>query len=152
MIKTSVTCFFLLIFLCVPSLIKPVESSMTRNFDSEAIKYAIEKDDEVAVSQPGPHDGGGETTGFTFFRNVPDLAFEFKKRILHPGSAIGYHLQKNDEIYYILSGRAELTMNSDKSVIGPGTAILTRSGTSHGLRQVGSEDLIIFIMYPKHEE
>ena len=74
----------------------------------------------------------------------------FKKRILHPGSAIGYHLQKNDEIYYILSGEGELNMDGEISVVGAGTAILTRPGTHHSLKQTGKEDLIIFIVYPKH--
>ena len=147
----SICLIFLYIFFCFPVSIIAVENPMTDKNGTEPAKYRIVKDNEVAVSQPGPHDGGGETTGFSYFENVSDLAFEFKKRILHPGSAIGYHLQKSDEIYYILSGRAELTMNGEKSIVESGTAILTRSGASHGLRQTGSEDLVIFIVYPKHD-
>lgn len=55
--------------------------------------------------------------------------------------------QDEDEIYYVLSGSGELTLNGRRSVVGPGTAILTRSGSSHGLQQVGSDDLIIIIAY-----
>jgi mannose-6-phosphate isomerase-like protein (cupin superfamily) len=112
--------------------------------------YIIEHDDDVAVKQPGPHAGGGETTGFNFFKAVRDMDFVFKKRILHPGSAIGYHLQENDEIYYILSGEGELNMDGKKSVVKSGTAILTRPGTYHSLHQAGTEDLVLFIVYPKH--
>ena len=111
--------------------------------------YIIEQDSSIAVIQPGPHDGGGETIGHAFFKNIPDFDFVFKKRILRPGSAIGYHLQEHDEIYYILSGEGELSMDGELSIVKAGTAILTRPGTSHGLRQTGSEDLIIFIIYPK---
>ena len=71
----------------------------------------------------------------------------FRKRALHPGAAIGYHRQTEDEIYYVLSGSGELTLNGVQSIVGPGTAILTRPGSSHGLRQVGSADLIIVIAY-----
>jgi mannose-6-phosphate isomerase-like protein (cupin superfamily) len=31
--------------------------------------------------------------------------------------------------------------------IGPGTAVLTRPGSSHGLKQTGSEDLVVIIAY-----
>ena len=71
----------------------------------------------------------------------------FGKRALHPGAAIGYHRQEEDEIYYIVSGTGELTLNGARSVVGPGTAILTRPGSSHGLRQVGPDDLVIIIVY-----
>jgi len=143
--------FLFFISLCAPNIITPAENTMNLKDETPSKNYCIVKEDQVAVSQPGPHDGGGETTGFNFFKDIPNLAFEFKKRILHPGSAIGYHMQKDDEIYYILSGCAELTMNGEKSVVDTGTAILTRNGTSHGLRQMGDEDLIIIIVYSRHE-
>jgi quercetin dioxygenase-like cupin family protein len=109
--------------------------------------YVIETDSSVAMPESGPHDGGGETTGYSFFSAVDDLDLVFRKRALHPGAAIGYHEQKGDEVYYVLSGTGELTMNGVKSVVGPGTAILTRKGSSHGLRQTGEDDLVIVIVY-----
>jgi mannose-6-phosphate isomerase-like protein (cupin superfamily) len=109
--------------------------------------YVIEQDSSIAQIQPGPHNGGGETTGFPFFEHVPNMKLVFKKRVLHPGSAIGYHLQEHDEIYYIISGQGELVMNESRSIVDAGTAILTRSGTSHSLAQSGKEDLVIFIIY-----
>jgi quercetin dioxygenase-like cupin family protein len=107
----------------------------------------IEHDSTVAMQQPGPHNGGGVTTAYSFFARVPNLQLVFRKRELHPGAAIGYHRQDEDEIYYILSGRGELTLNGQRSTVGPGTAILTRPGSSHGLRQVGSDDLVLIITY-----
>ena len=114
--------------------------------------YVIESDGDVATQQPGPHKGGGTTTGFAFFSDVPAMDLVFKKRVLHPGSAIGYHEQHKDEIYYVISGSGELTMNGKKSEVGAGTAILTRPGNSHGLRQTGTEDLVIFIVYRKETQ
>jgi mannose-6-phosphate isomerase-like protein (cupin superfamily) len=111
--------------------------------------YVIERDDQIAQKQNGPHDGGGTTTGYSFFSSVGAMDYVFRKRALHPGSGIGYHEQKKDEIYYVLSGKGELTMNGKKSIVGPGTAILTRSGSAHGLKQLGEEDLVIFIIYSK---
>ena len=106
----------------------------------------IEHDTAVATQQPGPH-GGGKTTAYSFFARAPDLQLVFRKRALHHGAAIGYHRQEEDEIFYIVSGTGELTLNGARSVVGPGTAILTRPGSSHGLRQVGPDDLVIIIAY-----
>lgn len=113
--------------------------------------HSIEQDSDVALEQPGPHDGGGNTTGYTFFADQENLNLVFKKRELHPGAAIGYHPHDKDEIYYVLSGTGELTMNGVVSTVGPGTAILTRPGDSHGLRQVGEQDLVIFIVYEQQD-
>jgi mannose-6-phosphate isomerase-like protein (cupin superfamily) len=42
----------------------------------------------------------------------------FRKRALHRGAAIGYHEQEEDEIYYVVSGTGELTLNGDRSIFG----------------------------------
>jgi len=107
----------------------------------------IEHDSTLAKVEVGPHNGGGQTTGYSFFTGAPRLGLVFRKRALHPGSAIGYHRQDEDEIYYVLSGTGELTLNGARSIVGPGTAILTRTGSSHGIRQMGSDDLVIIIAY-----
>lgn len=109
--------------------------------------YVIEHDAEVAKNEPGTHNGGGDTVGYSFFRNVPKLKLVFRKRALKPGSGIGLHEQKEDEIYYILSGTGTMTLDGKTVHVTPGTAILTRPGSSHSLRQTGTEDLVILINY-----
>jgi quercetin dioxygenase-like cupin family protein len=110
-------------------------------------EFIIEHENEIAVKQPGPHDGGGNTTAFNFFSKAKDLNLVFRKRILHPGSSIGYHAQEADEIYYILSGTGELNMNGETIRVSAGDAILTRPGNSHGIRPAGNEDMTILISY-----
>ncbi len=107
----------------------------------------IERDADVAKEEPGTHNGGGQTVGYSFFAKAPGLKLVFRKRALKPGSGIGYHEQKEDEIYYVISGRGMLTLDGKASEVGPGTAILTRPGSSHGLKQIGTEDLVILINY-----
>jgi mannose-6-phosphate isomerase-like protein (cupin superfamily) len=109
--------------------------------------YIIEYDADIAANEPGTHNGGGQTVGYSFFRKVPNLRLIFRKRALKPGSGIGYHEQKEDEIYYVLSGRGVMTLDGKPVEVGPGTAILTRPGSSHGLKQTGTEDLVIMINY-----
>jgi len=109
--------------------------------------YVLERDKEVARNEPGTHNGGGDTIGYSFFSKTPNLKLVFRKRAFKPGSAIGYHQQREDEIYYVLSGRGLMTIDGKEFEVGPGDAILTRPGSSHGLKQVGNEDLVILINY-----
>ena len=107
----------------------------------------IEHDSTVAKEEPGTHGGGGMSTGYSFFGKVPGLTTAFRKRALHPGAGIGYHQQKEDEIYYVLSGKGEYTLDGVKHVVGPGDALLTRTGSSHGIKVLGDKDLVLIITY-----
>ena len=119
---------------------------------SPAAGSVVQHDSLVAVQEPGPHAGGGETTAYPFFADAEGLALVFRKRALHPGAAIGYHRQEADEVYYVLAGRGELTLDGVRREVGPGTAILTRPGSSHGLRQLGADDLVILVSYLRTSE
>ena|SRR5687768_12715395 len=112
----------------------------------------IEHDSLVVAKQPGPHRGTGETTAYSFYGKVPDLPYVFRKRALHRGASIGYHAHtaSGDETYYVLSGQGEFTLDGVKHVVGPGTAMLTRKGSSHGIKQLGDADLVLIIAYPRH--
>jgi mannose-6-phosphate isomerase-like protein (cupin superfamily) len=109
--------------------------------------YIVQTDTQVATHEPGTHNGGGETVGYSFFKDVPNLHLVFRKRALKPGSGIGYHKQTEDEIYYVLSGHGVMTLDGKPYDVGPGTAILTRTGSSHGLKQTGPDDLVVLINY-----
>jgi mannose-6-phosphate isomerase-like protein (cupin superfamily) len=111
--------------------------------------YILERDAEVAKPGPAPHNGPGRSTGYSFFEKAAGFKQVFRKRVLHPGAAIGYHLQKEDEVYYILSGEGVMQMNGREFSVKPGDAILTRPGSSHGLKQTGKDDLTLIIVYER---
>src|SRR5512144_357991 len=92
--------------------------------------YVVQREDQIAATERGPHNGAGQTIGYSFFKDA-GLRFVFRKRVLKPGSAIGYHLQNQDEIYYVLSGRGVMTIDGKTFDVTPGTAVLTRPGSSH---------------------
>ncbi|WP_316734541.1 cupin domain-containing protein [Pedobacter aquatilis] len=115
----------------------------------DTAKYILQNDKDVAKTEPGTHKGGGETIGYNFFANAKNLKTAFRKRILKPGSSIGYHLQKEDEIYYVLSGNGIMQMNGKTFPVKPGDAILTRPGSSHGIAPNPNNDLVIMIVYEK---
>ena len=109
----------------------------------------IEFGDDIAVRQPGSHDGEGWTLAASFFASVPGWDIVCRRRALHPGATIGWHENNKDEVYYIISGDGELRTEDGVRPVTAGTAMLTRSGGWHELRQVGDEDLVVFIVYRK---
>ncbi|GGE51327.1 cupin domain [Pedobacter psychrotolerans] len=121
----------------------------TKAQTNDTAKYILQNDADVAKKEPGTHRGGGETIGFNFFGDARNLKTVFKKRILKPGSSIGYHLQKEDEIYYVISGNGTMQMNGKNFPVKPGDAILTRTGSSHGIAPNKDNDLVILIVYEK---
>jgi mannose-6-phosphate isomerase-like protein (cupin superfamily) len=131
----------------LPSLLITLVLTKVAHEQQNIAGYVLEREKEIGVEQPGPHDGGGRTTAYSFFANVPNCKLVFRKRVLHPGSAIGYHLQERDEVYYIVSGAGEMKMNGKTFPVVAGDAILTRPGSSHGLKHVGTKDLVLFIAY-----
>lgn len=113
----------------------------------QQLGYIFEHEKDIAKEQPSPHDGPGMSTAYSFFSKAPGLKLTFRKRVLHKGSAIGYHPQQEDEIYYIVSGTGIMKMNKDSFAVKAGDSILTRPGNSHGLQQTGEEDLVVIINY-----
>jgi len=116
---------------------------------NDTSKYMLQNDIEVAKKEPGTHKGGGETIGYNFFGDARNLKTAFRKRTLKAGSSIGYHLQKEDEIYYVISGNGTMQMNGKTFPVKPGDAILTRPGSSHGIKPNNDNDLTILIVYEK---
>lgn len=94
------------------------------------------------------HDGEGEI----LFREVFKKA-DFKSNLVHlhetivlPNSTIGYHLHEgNEEIYYIMEGEGIMTVDGEKKKVTPGDAIITHSGSKHGLENNTDKDLKILV-------
>ncbi|MGH8054697.1 MAG: GDSL-type esterase/lipase family protein [Stenotrophomonas sp.] len=108
----------------------------------------VVREQDIAREQPGPHGGAGPTTAYSFFADVGDLPFVLRKRVLHKGAGIGLHPQHKDEIYYIVSGRGMYVLDGRQYEVGPGHALLTRSGSTHALQQTGDDDLVVMLAYP----
>jgi quercetin dioxygenase-like cupin family protein len=111
------------------------------------IRYILDHEKDIATEDVGPHNGGGKTTAYPFFKNFKGAKTTFRKRVLHPGSSIGYHLQNEQEIYYIMDGKGELQMNGKTIPVSTGDALLTLPGSSHGLKPAGNNDLTVLIVY-----
>ncbi|HYT42020.1 MAG TPA: cupin domain-containing protein [Methylomirabilota bacterium] len=94
------------------------------------------------------HDGEGEI----LFREVFNQeAFEsnlvhLHETIVRPHSTIGYHLHEgNEEIYYLTEGEGIMTVDGDERRVRPGDAIITHSGSKHGLVNNTDQDLKLLV-------
>ncbi|GHF67297.1 hypothetical protein GCM10010218_55970 [Streptomyces mashuensis] len=61
---------------------------------------------------------------------------------LPPGGVSGEHRHtRTEELYHVLTGRGELTLDGRPCPVRPGTTVLTAAGSRHGLRNTGEEPL-----------
>jgi lysophospholipase L1-like esterase/mannose-6-phosphate isomerase-like protein (cupin superfamily) len=109
----------------------------------------IARDGDYRRTQAAPHGGGGSTIAYPLFDDVADLDLILRRRVLPPGAGIGLHRHTHDEIYYVLSGQGRYVLDGEAYDVGPGDALLTRTGSSHALHQTGEADLVILINYPR---
>ncbi|MEK7516942.1 MAG: cupin domain-containing protein [Patescibacteria group bacterium] len=66
--------------------------------------------------------------------------------IIYPNSTIGYHLHEgNEEIYYIIEGEGIMTVNGEERKVSRGDAIITHSGSKHGLRNNSDKSIKILV-------
>lgn len=106
--------------------------------------------DEQAVKrqEPPPHNGRGMSTAYRISDAAPNRTMEFRKRVLHPGAAIGLHVLSHDEVYYVLSGQGDVASDDVTRRVGAGGAAYLYKGANVGISQVGDEDLVLIISYP----
>lgn len=107
--------------------------------------------DEAATvrEEAPPHGAIGMSTAWRISDTVPaPRSFEFRKRALHVGAAVGIHPISHDEVYYILSGTGVVHSDGVEKPLGPGMAAWLYKGAEVGIRQTGSEPLVMIVAYP----
>ena len=107
--------------------------------------------DEAATvrEEAPPHGAIGMSTAYRISDSVPaPRSFEFRKRTLHVGAAIGVHPIDHDEIYYVLSGTGVVHSDGEEKELKAGTAAWLYKGAKVGIRQTGHEPLVLIIAYP----
>ena len=71
----------------------------------------------------------------------------FSRTELPAGASIGEHRHDGEfEVYYILTGTAEVTDNGTVATLHAGDMHLCASGESHALRNPGEEDLEVIML------
>ncbi|MBN1864733.1 MAG: cupin domain-containing protein [Victivallales bacterium] len=90
---------------------------------------------------------GGE--GRVLIENLwdPDTELKANNRLfarltIEPGSSIGFHKhEKEEEVFVIEKGIAEMDDNGKVERLYPGDTILTADGAGHSVKSVGDENL-----------
>ena len=103
--------------------------------------------------KPAPFGGTGEITVRSLL-NGPEELYEkgrvFAHTTVYPGSALGYHVHKNEsETYYILSGSGLFNDNGTVVPVGPGDVTFTGAGEGHSIEATGPDpiEMIALILY-----
>src|SRR5690606_28823796 len=92
---------------------------------------------DTMVRQVPPHSGEGMSTAYRISDGVPNRAMEFRKRVMHPGAAIGLHPIAHDEVYYVVSGQGVVTSDGVETAVKAGDAAYLYDGNVVGIRQTG---------------
>ena len=68
--------------------------------------------------------------------------------VLGPGADIGRHTHQpdNEELYVVVSGKGLMTLDDREFEVGPGHVIVNRPGGTHGLKNIGAEELRIVVI------
>ncbi len=106
--------------------------------------------DERAVEkrEPVPHGALGMSTAYRITDAVPGRNFEFRRRTLDKGAAIGLHVLSHDEVYYVLSGKGHVSSDGVTRRLGPGMTAYLFDGANVGIRQTGAKPLSLIVAYP----
>ena len=92
----------------------------------------------------GMHNGKGTILAHRYFVGEGDPSIWFLELVFKPGAYAGYHRHEGiEENVYIISGKAENFTDGDRCILGPGDALLTKSGQAHAIKNVGDEELTI---------
>ena len=101
------------------------------------------------------HDGEGEIETCRVLRAADGTAYNFiDLTVMPPQTTIGLHSHStdNEEIYVVLSGQGEMTVDGETIEVAAGHVIVNRPGGSHGLRNTGKEELrLVVVEAPSHE-
>jgi mannose-6-phosphate isomerase-like protein (cupin superfamily) len=98
--------------------------------------------------EPVPHGAIGMSTAWRITDAVPGRNFEFRRRTLDQGAAIGPHPLGHDEVYYVISGEGEVTSDGVTRRLGPGMTAYLFERATVGIRQVGDAPLALIVAYP----
>ncbi len=105
----------------------------------------IVKGDSVQLFSEGvPRAGRGTIKGYRYLtaEEMKNKTTGFYINELMPGSEIGFHQHLgNEEVYFILSGKGVVNDNGVESEVKAGDMVFTQSGESHGMKNIGEENL-----------
>lgn len=78
-----------------------------------------------------------------------DSAIKIMVTTIDVGCSIGLHEHKtSSEIIYVLSGKAQCTLNGNIEIVESGQCHYCPQGSAHSIENIGSQPLIVFDIVP----
>lgn len=115
------------------------------------------KGERVSVLKDSPFNGAGKIQVCNLINGPEELlncGRVLAHTIVYPGSSIGHHTHTGEnEIYYILKGKARFNDNGTVREIQAGDVTITYPGEGHGIEAIGKEpvEMIALILKEKME-
>jgi len=78
------------------------------------------------------------------FIQTPDLSVGLY--VLRAGQPDLQQPHTEDEVYYVISGRAEVTVGDDERPVGPGSIVFVGAHVPHRFHDI-AEDLTLFVVF-----
>jgi mannose-6-phosphate isomerase-like protein (cupin superfamily) len=107
----------------------------------------ITRNTEMAREERAGMRGGEGTVTLEHWFKPEDFGAQVRlcaRMTLPPGASIGTHVHESeDEVYIVIAGCGVIEENGAQVPIAAGDAILTGHNGSHGVRNTGSEPLVI---------
>jgi quercetin dioxygenase-like cupin family protein len=91
-----------------------------------------------------------QTSGraYTEFMRYPSLSLGLYR--LAAGSIDGQSPHGEDEVYYVLSGRAQILVGGESRAVGPGSVVFVATGVEHRFHDI-SEDINLLVFFAPAE-
>jgi len=102
------------------------------------------RDEEVLETTYRAH-GGGIAQMILDQRVLREIGFLAIAQ-LEPGKQLEAHIDPMEEIYFIMRGEGEMTVDDETRHVAPGDAVWIPTGSRHGLTNTGNEDCIILVV------
>jgi mannose-6-phosphate isomerase-like protein (cupin superfamily) len=89
----------------------------------------------------------GEAVEYLEFLNVPAISCGLYS--LAAGSKDMQAPHDDDEVYFVLSGRARMRLGDAEREVNPGTLLYIRAATEHSFFEI-EEDMILLVIFAAH--
>jgi len=125
---------------------------LTAATPTAAPPMAVIDEADTMRREPVPHGAIGMSTAWRISDRAPQpRRMEFRRRTLDVGAAIGEHVIRHDEVYYVLDGEGEVMSDGQRATLTKGMTAYLYDGANVGIWQKGDKPLALIVAYPVAE-
>ena len=118
------------------------------------MKHHLELSGQATFKYLDLHDGRGEIAVQRLFNKQHSWEVDLDIWELPPGASEGSHIHDSsdleygpmDEIYLIIKGQAEMTIDGKIEILNEGDSVLCKAGSDHNLVNIGTNNLKVLLI------